>query len=189
MEQKLKQMSADEKRLLRHIKDKHDSDMKMFLSDQKAAYKAAKNQFKKVCSPALTSIPGDVEFSFPSTKLCGLCIGKVMTWGRCHRVCAGFESCWLVIVWLASRPFQNTWSHFASASHRMYIVSLLLTNQSACFIFHCRTRATVHPIKEGKTRYTPPRKMLSEKRCMNMTLCAMLNSESFAENNSCNGRT
>ena len=48
MEQKLKQMSADERRLLKHIKDKHDNDMKIFLSDQKAAYKAAKNQFKKV---------------------------------------------------------------------------------------------------------------------------------------------
>lgn len=47
MEQKLKQMSADERRLLKHIKDKHDNDMKIFLSDQKAAYKAAKNQFKK----------------------------------------------------------------------------------------------------------------------------------------------
>lgn len=48
MEQKLKQMTADERRLLKHIKDKHDNDMKMFLSDQKAAYKAAKNQMKKV---------------------------------------------------------------------------------------------------------------------------------------------
>ena len=48
MDQKLKQMTADERRLLKHIKDKHDNDMKMFLSDQKAAYKAAKNQFKKV---------------------------------------------------------------------------------------------------------------------------------------------
>ena len=48
MEQKLKQMAADEKRLLKHIKDKHDNDMKAFISDQKAAYKAAKNQFKKV---------------------------------------------------------------------------------------------------------------------------------------------
>lgn len=47
MEQKLKQMSADERRLLKHIKDKHDNDMKIFLSDQKAAYKAAKNQMKK----------------------------------------------------------------------------------------------------------------------------------------------
>ena len=50
MEQKLKQMMADEKRLLKHIKDKHDNDMKSFVSDQKAAYKAAKNQFKKVCT-------------------------------------------------------------------------------------------------------------------------------------------
>ena len=50
MEQKLKQMMADERRLLKHIKDKHDSDMKAFVSDQKAAYKAAKNQFKKVCA-------------------------------------------------------------------------------------------------------------------------------------------
>lgn len=49
MEQKWKQMMADEKRLLKHIKDKQDSDMKAFVSDQKAAYKAAKNQFKKVC--------------------------------------------------------------------------------------------------------------------------------------------
>lgn len=48
MEQKLKQMTADEKRLLKHIKDKHDNDLKTFVSDQKAAYKAAKNQFKKV---------------------------------------------------------------------------------------------------------------------------------------------
>ena len=48
MEQKLKQMTADEKRLLKHIKDKHDNDLKTFASDQKAAYKAAKNQFKKV---------------------------------------------------------------------------------------------------------------------------------------------
>lgn len=47
MEQKWKQMTADEKRLLKHIKDKQDSDMKAFVSDQKAAYKAAKNQFKK----------------------------------------------------------------------------------------------------------------------------------------------
>lgn len=47
MEQKWKQMMADEKRLLKHIKDKQDSDMKAFVSDQKAAYKAAKNQFKK----------------------------------------------------------------------------------------------------------------------------------------------
>lgn len=47
MEQKLRQMMADEKRLLKHIKDKQDSDMKAFVSDQKAAYKAAKNQFKK----------------------------------------------------------------------------------------------------------------------------------------------
>lgn len=47
MEQKLKQMTADEKRLLKHIKDKHDNDLKTFVSDQKAAYKAAKNQFKK----------------------------------------------------------------------------------------------------------------------------------------------
>lgn len=72
MEQKLKQMSADEKRLLKHIKDKHDNDMKMFLSDQKAAYKAAKNQFKKVCSPALTFTRGvklsDVKISSPNTK-------------------------------------------------------------------------------------------------------------------------
>ncbi|XP_015769344.1 PREDICTED: serine/threonine-protein kinase TAO1-like [Acropora digitifera] len=51
MEQKWKQMTADEKRLLKHIKDKQDSDMKAFVSDQKAAYKAAKNQFKKVCLP------------------------------------------------------------------------------------------------------------------------------------------
>jgi len=50
MEQKLKQMMADEKRLLKHIKDKHDGDLKTFISDQKAAYKAAKNQFKKVCA-------------------------------------------------------------------------------------------------------------------------------------------
>lgn len=72
MEQKLKQMSADEKRLLKHIKDKHDNDMKMFLSDQKAAYKAAKNQFKKVCTPALTVTQGvklsDVKISSPSRK-------------------------------------------------------------------------------------------------------------------------
>lgn len=72
MEQKQKQMSADEKRLLRHIKDKHDNDLKMFLSDQKAAYKAAKNQFKKVCILALTFTyrvePSDVEISSPSTK-------------------------------------------------------------------------------------------------------------------------
>ena len=72
MEQKLKQMSADEKRLLKHIKDKHDNDMKIFLSDQKAAYKAAKNQFKKVCTPALTYTYGvtrsDVEISSPNTK-------------------------------------------------------------------------------------------------------------------------
>ena len=58
MEQKLKQMSADEKRLQRHIKDKHDNDMKTFDSDQKAAYKAAKNQFKRVsvvsCSCRIT---------------------------------------------------------------------------------------------------------------------------------------
>ena len=71
-EQKMKQMSADEKRLLRHIKDKHDNDLKMFLSDQKAAYKAAKNQFKKVCILALTFNyrvePSDVEISSPSTK-------------------------------------------------------------------------------------------------------------------------
>lgn len=80
MEQKLKQMSADEKRLLRHIKDKHDNDMKMFLSDQKAAYKAAKNQFKKVCSPALTSTRVDVKFSFLSTKWSRLFISEVMTW-------------------------------------------------------------------------------------------------------------
>ena len=72
MEQKLKQMSADEKRLLKHIKDKHDNDMKMFLSDQKAAYKAAKNQFKKVRTPSLTFTQGvkliDVEISSPNTK-------------------------------------------------------------------------------------------------------------------------
>lgn len=49
MEQKLKHMAVEEKRLLKHIRDKHDNDMKMFLSDQKAAYKAAKNQLKKVC--------------------------------------------------------------------------------------------------------------------------------------------
>ena len=78
MEQKLKQMSADEKRLLRHIKDRHDNDMKMFLSDQKAAYKAAKNQFKKVCSPALTSTRDDVKFSSPSTKWSRLFIGEVI---------------------------------------------------------------------------------------------------------------
>ena len=72
MEQKLKQMSADEKRLLKHIKDKHDNDMKLFLSDQKAAYKAAKNQFKKVGTPALTFTYGvtvsDVEISSPNTR-------------------------------------------------------------------------------------------------------------------------
>ena len=44
MEQKLKQMTADEKRLLKHIKDKHDNDLKTFVSDQKAAYKAAKKK-------------------------------------------------------------------------------------------------------------------------------------------------
>lgn len=54
MEQKLKQMMADERRLLKHIKDKHDSDMKAFVSEQKAAYKAAKNQFKKVCAVNVT---------------------------------------------------------------------------------------------------------------------------------------
>lgn len=54
MEQKLKQMMADERRLLKHIKDKHDSDMKAFVSEQKAAYKAAKNQFKKVCAVNIT---------------------------------------------------------------------------------------------------------------------------------------
>ena len=54
MEQKLKQMMADERRLLKHIKDKHDSDMKAFVSEQKAAYKAAKNQFKKVCTVNVT---------------------------------------------------------------------------------------------------------------------------------------
>ena len=82
MEQKLKQMSADEKRLLRHIKDKHDNDMKMFLSDQKAAYKAAKNQFKKVCISALTFITGVKQgcgISSPSAKWSRLYIGEVMT--------------------------------------------------------------------------------------------------------------
>ena len=58
MEQKWKQMTADEKRLLKHIKDKQDSDMKAFVSDQKAAYKAAKNQFKKVCLPWIIFPPG-----------------------------------------------------------------------------------------------------------------------------------
>ena len=58
MEQKLKQMGADEKRLLKHIKDKHDNDMKMFVSDQKAAFKVAKNQLKKVCTLAYTSTQG-----------------------------------------------------------------------------------------------------------------------------------
>lgn len=169
MEQKLKQMSADEKRLLRHIKDKHDNDMKMFLSDQKAAYKAAKNQFKKVCSPALTSTRVDVKFSSPSTKWSRLFIGEVMTWVDVIAFCRTRDLTLLL-------PIIG------------HIVSLLVTNQSARFISHCRTRATVHPIKEGKTRYMPPRKMLSEKRCMNMILCAMLNSESFAENNSYNGR-
>lgn len=57
MEQKWKQMMADEKRLLKHIKDKQDSDMKAFVSDQKAAYKAAKNQFKKVCAPWIILLP------------------------------------------------------------------------------------------------------------------------------------
>ena len=56
MEQKLKQMMADERRLLKHIKDKQDSDMKAFASDQKAAYKAAKNQFKRVCILNITPI-------------------------------------------------------------------------------------------------------------------------------------
>ena len=141
MEQKLKQMSADERRLLKHIKDKHDNDMKMFLSDQKAAYKAAKNQFKKVCFPALT-------FSYADVLL----------------------SDWAV------DPFRTRdLSLLLPIIGHIIIVAVLLTNQSARFIFHCRTRATVHPTKEGRTRYTPPRKMLCVKRRMSMKLCEMLN--------------
>ena len=110
-------------------------------------------------------------------------------WWRKGRSSSRLRRFWVMLTCCFTRPFQNAWSPFASTNHGTHTLSRLLTNQSARSIFRCRTWATVYPTKKGKILYMPPRKMHYEKRCMNMTLCAMLNSESFAENNSCYGRT
>lgn len=55
LEQRFKQNATDERKLLKEIRDMQDSEMKAFNSRQKAEYKAAKMQFKKVSIPI--SIP------------------------------------------------------------------------------------------------------------------------------------
>jgi len=56
MDQRVKQESSEERKFQKGVKERHDSDMKQFLAQQKADYKGTKAMYKRVCGVQCTQM-------------------------------------------------------------------------------------------------------------------------------------
>lgn len=52
----VKQESSEERKFQKGVKERHDSDMKQFLAQQKADYKGTKAMYKRVCGVQCTNV-------------------------------------------------------------------------------------------------------------------------------------